>query len=60
MGRIKPKTVSNLMDIKTYLQMAKMRATTKEHNHQKTTGEIDTTAKGGDLTITTTTVLTAK
>jgi hypothetical protein len=40
--------------------MVKVRAITKEHDHQKTTGETDTMAKGGDLAITTTTVLTAK
>jgi hypothetical protein len=40
--------------------MAKMHATTKELDHQKTTGETDKAAKGGDPAITTTTVLTAK
>jgi hypothetical protein len=57
MGRIKPKIVSDLMED---LQMAKMHATKKEHDHQKTTGETNTVAKGGDPAITTTTVLTAK
>jgi hypothetical protein len=40
--------------------MAKMRATTNEHDHQKTTEEIDTVAKGGDPAIMTTTAPTAK
>jgi hypothetical protein len=34
--------------------MTKMRATTNEHDHQKTTGETDTVAKGGDPAIMTT------
>jgi hypothetical protein len=40
--------------------MGKMRATTNEHDHQKTIGETDMAAKGGDPVITTTTALTAK
>jgi hypothetical protein len=40
--------------------MAKIRTTTNEHDHQKTTGETDIVAKGGDPAITTTTALTAK
>jgi hypothetical protein len=40
--------------------MAKMHATTNEHDHQKTIGETDTAAKGGDPAITITTALTAK
>jgi hypothetical protein len=40
--------------------MAKMRAKTNEHDHQKTTGETDTTAKEGDPAITTTTAPIAK
>jgi hypothetical protein len=40
--------------------MAKMRATANEHDHQKTTGGTDTTAKGGDPAIMTTTALIAK
>jgi hypothetical protein len=40
--------------------MAKMRATTNKHDHQKTIEETDSAAKGGDLAITTTTALTAK
>jgi hypothetical protein len=37
-----------------------MHATTNEHDHQRTTEEIDTVAKGGDPTITTTTAPTTK
>jgi hypothetical protein len=40
--------------------MAKMRATINEHDHQKTTEETDTVAKGGDPAITTTTGPTTK
>jgi hypothetical protein len=40
--------------------MAKMRATTNEYDHQKTTGGTDTVAKGGDPAITTTMAPTAK
>jgi hypothetical protein len=40
--------------------MAKMRATTNEHDHQKMTEETETVAKGGDPAITTTTAPTAK
>jgi hypothetical protein len=40
--------------------MAKIRATTSGHDHQKTTWEIDTVAKGEDPATTTTTVLTVK
>jgi hypothetical protein len=40
--------------------MAKMRATTNEHDHQKTTEETDTVAKGGDPIITTTRTPIAK
>jgi hypothetical protein len=40
--------------------MAKMRATTNEHDYQKTTGEIDTMSKGGDPAITTTMAPIAK
>jgi hypothetical protein len=40
--------------------MAKMRATTNEHDHQKTTEETDTADKGGDPEISTTTALTVK
>jgi hypothetical protein len=40
--------------------MAKIHATTNKHDHQKTTGEIHTAAKGGDPTIMKTTTLTAK
>jgi hypothetical protein len=40
--------------------MVKMRATSNKHDHQKTTGEIDTVAKGGDPTITTTMAPIAK
>jgi hypothetical protein len=32
--------------------MTKMCATTNKHDHQKTIGETDTTAKGGDPAIT--------
>jgi hypothetical protein len=40
--------------------MAKMRATTNEHDHQKTTEETDTVAKREDPKIMTTTAPTAK
>jgi hypothetical protein len=40
--------------------MAKTCATISEHDHQKTTGETDTVAKGKDPAITTTTVLTVR
>jgi hypothetical protein len=40
--------------------MAKMRATTNEHDHQKMTGETDTAAKGGDPAIMTTMAPIAK
>jgi hypothetical protein len=40
--------------------MARIRATTKEIDNQKTTGETDMTVKGGDLAIMTTTALTSK
>jgi hypothetical protein len=40
--------------------MVKMRATTREHDHQKMTGEIDTAAKGEDPATTTTMVLIVK
>jgi hypothetical protein len=40
--------------------MAKTRATTSGHDHQKTTGEIDTVAKGEDLATTIIAVLTVK
>jgi hypothetical protein len=40
--------------------MAKIRATTNEHDLQKTIEETDTVAKGGDPAITTTTAPTAK
>jgi hypothetical protein len=40
--------------------MVKMRATTNEHGHLRTTEEIDTVAKGGDPAITTTTAPIAK
>jgi hypothetical protein len=40
--------------------MVKMRATTNEREHQRTTEETDTVDKGGDLAITTTTAPTAK
>jgi hypothetical protein len=40
--------------------MVKMRATTNERGYQKMTKETDTVAKGEDLTILTTTALTAK
>jgi hypothetical protein len=40
--------------------MVKTRATISEHDHQKTTVETNTVAKGEDPAITTTTVLTVK
>jgi hypothetical protein len=40
--------------------MVKMRATTNKCDHQRTTEETDTVAKGGDLAITTTTTPIAK
>jgi hypothetical protein len=40
--------------------MAKTRATTNERDHQKTTEETDTAAKGGDPAITTTMAPTVK
>jgi hypothetical protein len=40
--------------------MVKIRATTKERDHQRKTEETDTVAKGGDPVITTTTAPTAK
>jgi hypothetical protein len=40
--------------------MAKMRATTNEHDHQKTIEETDKMAKGGDPAITTTRAPTTK
>jgi hypothetical protein len=60
MGRIKPKTVSNLMDIANRFADGKDACNNKKTDHQKTTGETDTAAKGGDPAITTTTVLIAK
>jgi hypothetical protein len=40
--------------------MVKMRVTTNEHGHQRTTEETDTVAKGGDPAITITTAPTSK
>jgi hypothetical protein len=40
--------------------MAKMRATTNEHDHRKAIEETDTVSKGGDPAITITTVPIAK
>jgi hypothetical protein len=40
--------------------MAKMHATTNEHDHQKMTEETDMVAKGGDPAIMTTTAPIAK
>jgi hypothetical protein len=40
--------------------MVKMRATTNEHDHQRTTEETDTMDKGGDPAITTTMAPIAK
>jgi hypothetical protein len=40
--------------------MAKMRATTNKHDHQKTIEETDMVAKGGDPAITTTMAPKAK
>jgi hypothetical protein len=40
--------------------MVKMRATTNERGHQKTTDETDTVAKGEDSAITTTMAPTTK
>jgi hypothetical protein len=57
MGRIKPRTVSELMDIEIGLQTAKTCVTTRGHNHQKMTGEADTTFKGVDPATTTITAL---
>jgi hypothetical protein len=60
MGRIKPKTVSDLMDIANRFQMEKMSATTNGHDHQRMIEEKDMEAKGGDPAITITTAPTAK
>jgi hypothetical protein len=59
MGWIKPRTVSELMDIANRFA-AKMHVTIKGHGHLKMTGETDTTVKGEDPATTTTTVLIVK
>jgi hypothetical protein len=53
MGRIKLKTVSDLMTQQTDLQMEKMCATTSERDLQRTTEETDMEVKGDDPKITT-------
>jgi hypothetical protein len=60
MGRIRPKTVSNLMDIANRFADGKDACNKKKQDHLKTTGETDTAVKGGDLAIMTTMALTAK
>jgi hypothetical protein len=60
MGRIKPKTVSDLMDVATDSQMEKMRATINARNHQKMIEETDMEFKGEDPVITTITAPTVK
>jgi hypothetical protein len=55
MGRIKPKTISDLMDIANRFTDGKDAC-----NNQKTIGEIDTVAKGEDPATTATLVLTVK
>jgi hypothetical protein len=59
MGRIKPRTVSELMDI-AGSQMAKTRVIIRGRDHQKMTGGTDTVAKGEDPTTMTTTALIVK
>jgi hypothetical protein len=45
MGHIKQRTVSELMDVPTNLQMQKKRITIKEHDHPKVTGLATTTTR---------------
>jgi hypothetical protein len=60
MGRIKPKTVSDLMDVAKGLQMEKTHAITNGHDRQRMIEETDMEVKEEDLAITTTTAPTAK
>jgi hypothetical protein len=61
MGRIKPKTASDLMDIANrFVDGVKTRATTSRHDHQKMIGETVIVAKGEDLATMTTTALIVK
>jgi hypothetical protein len=60
MGRIKPKTVSDLMEWQTNSQTEKMRVTINARGHQKMIEEIDMEVKGEGPAITTTTAPIAK
>jgi hypothetical protein len=60
MGRIKPKTMAELMDVQTDLQMERMHAKTRELNHLKMTDQTGTSTRGDDPATTTTTALIAK
>jgi hypothetical protein len=60
MGRIKPKTVSDLMDIANRFADGKDACINKRTRSPEDDGETDTVDKGGDPAITTTMVLIAK
>jgi hypothetical protein len=60
MERIKPRTVSELMDISNRFTDGEDACNNKRTRSLKTTGETDMTVKGEDLAITTTTVLIVK
>jgi hypothetical protein len=60
MGKIKPKTVSDLMDIANRFADGKDACNNKRTRSPEYDGETDTMDKRGDPAITTTMVLTAK
>jgi hypothetical protein len=60
MGHIKPKTVSELMDVAKRLADGEDAYHKKERDHPKTTGLTGIATRGEDLATTTTTSLTAK
>jgi hypothetical protein len=60
MGRIKPRIVSDLMDIANRFADGEDACTKKGHDHQRMIEETYMEAKGGDPAIMITTVLIAK
>jgi hypothetical protein len=60
MGKIKPKTVSDLMDVATDLQMERMRATINALGHQRMIEETGMEVNAEDPATTTNMALTAK
>jgi hypothetical protein len=60
MGRIRPKTVSDLMDIANRFVDGEDACNNKQTRSPEDDREIDTVAKGEDPAITTTMVLTVK